>query len=385
LHSLVDRAKTAVAAVRSKNLDAWLGGYARWLATSAVPRARAAIQASSTTRHLLFAFCDHYEPLWLTKDHAVGRGRVQQWLDRYPALAGEFRDSDGRTPRHSFFFPGEEYAPEFLDGLATLARQGLGEVELHLHHDADTAAGLRQKIDSYLSLFAEHGHLSRDALGRKRYAFIHGNWCLANSHRDGSWCGVDEELPLLHETGCYADFTFPAAPDEAQPGIVNQIYWPEGDLARRRAYEQGSPARVGDPRHDRILMIEGPLGLSRARSGLMPKIENAGVTANNPPTPARVRTWVQQQIGVVGRPEWVFVKVHTHGAQDLQAEALLGDGGRMLHTELTTRYNDGQRWQLHYVTAREMYNVALAAMDGRHGNPASYLDYILPPPPVATT
>jgi len=75
--------------------------------------------------------------------------------------------------------------------------------------------------------------------------------------------------------------------------------------------------------------------------------------------------------------------VHTHGAQEAQAAALLGDGGRMLHRELTTRYNDGQRWRLHYVTAREMYNVAIAAMDGRDGNPDSYRDYVLPPPPAA--
>ncbi len=35
-------------------------------------------------------------------------------------------------------------------------------------------------------------------------------------------------IPLLFETGCYADFTFPAAPNESQPNIVNQIYWPVG-------------------------------------------------------------------------------------------------------------------------------------------------------------
>jgi hypothetical protein len=57
----------------------------------------------------------------------------------------------------------------------------------------------------------------------------------------------------------------------------------------------------------------------------------------------------------------------------------------MLHTELTTRYNDGKRWLLHYLTAREMYNVALAAMDGRTGNPADFRDYVLAPPPVAMT
>jgi hypothetical protein len=38
---------------------------------------------------------------------------------------------------------------------------------------------------------------------------------------------------------------------------------------------------------------------------------------------------------------------------------------------------------VHYVTAREMFNVARAAMDGKTGNPNSYFDYVIPPPPVA--
>jgi hypothetical protein len=370
--------------IRSRNLQSWTTGYGRWLAASAVPRARAALRRGQV-RHVLFALCDHYEPLWKTKDRARGADRVRAWLHGYPAMTGPFRDSEGRPPRHSFFFPGEEYEAGYLDALASLARRGLGEVELHLHHDGDTADGLRRSIQDYLDRLGSHGHFSRSADGRLRYGFIHGNWCLANARRDGRWCGVAEELPLLHETGCYADFTFPAAPDESQPAIVNQIYWPEGDLARRRAYEQGSPARVGQRRDDRILMIEGPLAFAlRPDRQYRPRIENAAITADDPATPARVRTWVRQGISVAGRPEWVFVKVHTHGAPEKQAASLLGEGGRALHAELTTRYNDGRRFRLHYVTAREMYNIAIAAMDGRDGDPGAFRDYVLPPPPVAT-
>ena len=93
---------------------------------------------------------------------------------------------------------------------------------------------------------------------------------------------------------------------------------------------------------------------------------------------------MQQGIGVVGRPEWVFVKVHTHGAPEKQAASLLGDDGRALHRALTQQYNDGQRWRLHYVTAREMFNVARAAMDGKAGDPNAYFDYIVPAPPIAS-
>ena len=34
-------------------------------------------------------------------------------------------------------------------------------------------------------------------------------------------------------------------------------------------------------------------------------------------------------------------------------------------------------------SAREMYNVALAAMDGCEGDPSQYYDYRLAPPPIA--
>ena len=363
--------------LKRKNLHTWLGGYARHLAS----KARQARPAGP--RHLLFAFCDHYEPLHGGADRSRGESRVEAWRRGYPRMAASFRDADGRPPRHSFFFPGEQYAPRYLEGLAELARGGFGEVEFHLHHDNDTAAKLRDDLPRYLGEIARHGHLSRDPGGALRFAFIHGNWALSNARDDGRWCGVDGEMPLLFDAGCYADFTFPSAPDECQPNTVNQIYWPTGDLARRRAYEGGERARVGARRRDRLLMIEGPVSLARRPAGIGLRIESAAVTAADPATPPRIRSWVSQNIHVEGRPEWVFVKVHTHGAPDDQAASLLGDGGLGLHRELTGRYNDGQDWVLHYVTAREMYNIALAAMAGEAGDPGGYRDFELPPPPVA--
>ncbi len=359
--------------LRAKNLDRWVGGWARHLARNVrTPRARG-------LRHLLFAFCDHYEPLWGGADEASGDERVRVWEERYPKVVDRFVDADGRRPQHSFFFPCEQYHPRYLDRLGTLVRGGYGEIEVHLHHDGDTRDSLRESLDTFFAQCAQHGHLARVG-GRPRYGFIHGNWCLANSRRDRRLCGVDDEMQLLFETGCYADFTFPSAPDETQPNIVNQIYWPEGDLTRPRAYERGARARVGDFRRDRILMIEGPLSLRFRRHKLPVQIENAAITADDVGTPARVRAWVGQNIHVEGRPEWIFVKVHTHGAPDKQAAGLLGGGMAALHEELTTRYNDGARWKLHYVTARELYNVAAAAMQGAAGDPNRFRDHVVPRP-----
>lgn len=364
-----------LARIREKHLETWLGG---WLRHVARPRT----WKGSGPRHLLFAFCDHFEPLWGGATHDVGDARVRFWSEGYAKLAGRFRDAGGRPPRHSFFFPGEQYHPRWLDALARLTREGYGEVELHLHHDGDTPAGLKRDLTHYVEQLARHGHLARDRSGRPRYAFIHGNWCLANARPDGRWCGVDEELPLLHETGCYADFTFPSAPDVCQPNVVNRIFWPVGDLARRRAYEQAEPARVGTTYDERVLMVTGPLSLARRPGSLALRIESSAVTARDPATRARLRTWTSQAIHIEGRPEWVFVKVHTHGAPEAQARSLLGDAGRAMHEALRDEYNDGRRWALHYVTAREMYNIAVAAMHGRDGDPDHHRDHVFPPPPA---
>jgi hypothetical protein len=358
--------------LHQKNLHQWLPDYALHLVR------RACTPRLVRDRHLLFALCDHYEPLWGGAPEQVGRDRVHAWAEHYPSL-GEFRDSDGRPPRHGFFFPGEEYRPYFLDRLGELARAGFAEIEFHLHHDGDTAATLAPRITGHLERFAQHGHVSRRAGGGYAWAFIHGNWSLANGRPDGRWCGVDDELPLLHELGCYVDLTFPSAPDPCQPDKVNQIYWPTGDLARRRSYDRGERASVGTRHDDRLLIVTGPLALARKGWGV--RLENGALTSADPPSAARVATWIAQGIHVAGRPEWVFVKVHTHGAIEATARSLLGAGGRALHEALREQMRRG--WQLHYVTARELYNVACAAMDGQRGNPNAYFDYVVKPPPIA--
>ncbi len=83
------------------------------------------------------------------------------------------------------------------------------------------------------------------------------------------------------------------------------------------------------------------------------------------------------------RPEWVFVKVHTHGAPERNAATLLGPRMAALHHAINREFNDGHRYRLHYVTAREIFNIVRAAEAGEPGNPGDYRDYVLPPPQAA--
>jgi len=364
-----------------RHAELWLPGYVR----SRIEAARARRRHRGVV-DILFAVADHYEPLHGGASLDTGLARVDRWVGQYAAMASGFIDADGRHPQHTFFFPIEQYRPELLGRLAGLCGRGFGEVEVHLHHDNDTAENLRGELTGFIrTLNDRHGLLPRDASGRIRYGFIHGNWALDNSLPDGRWCGVSGELAILHGTGCYADFTLPSAPSPAQTGIVNRIYYARVTAEGPRAHARGERAAAGrTPSPDGLLLVQGPLALSwrQAKWGVVPRVDNGSLHAGHPPTTGRMADWISCGVSVAGRPEWVFVKVYTHGAPERNADTLLGPSTEAFHREALAAFNDGTRYRMHYVTTREMANIIHAAEDGRTGNPGQYRDYVLPPPAI---
>ncbi len=361
---------------RRKNMHLWLWAYAK----------RQRPRAVSGPVHVMFSFVDHFEPQWGRPDYAVELQRVARWREGYQALASRHRDADGVHPQHTFFYPEEEYREEHLDQIAALCREGFGEIEVHLHHDSDTEAGLRGKIERFVKVLHErHGALPVDpATGRPAFGFIHGNWCLDNSRADGRWCGVNNELRVLGDLGCYADFTLPSAPSDTQTRKINAIYYATDDCDRPKSHDDGADLQAGHPGSGDLLIVQGPLALNwrNRRWGIMPRIENADVRAGCPPTRERVDLWVRQHIHVKGRPDWIFIKVHTHGTQDRDIDALLGEPVDAMFSYLETKYNDGRNYALHYVNSREVFNIIKAAEAGQGGDPNAYRDYRLPKPPM---
>ena len=319
-------------------------------------------------RHVFICIADHWEP---KRDHPprhVEDDRVARWASEYPRLAAEFEDSLGRPPQHSFFYPEEEYEPEHLDALAAICRQGYGDVEVHLHHDNDTADGLREKLSRFtLALHEQHGLLRKDDQGRIRYAFIHGNWALDNSRPDGRWCGVNNELSILIETGCYADLTMPSAPAGCQTSTINSLYYATDDPARPKSHDRGSPVRVGGRQPpDSLLMIQGPLALDwgHRKWGVLPRLENGDLTGLRPPTLSRLKLWMEAGVTVAGRPDWLFVKLHTHGTKDANAPMLLGQPMRQFHTSLRDLAAHDGGFRYYYVTVWELAALVWAAEAG---------------------
>ena len=317
----------------------------------------------------------------MTRD--VERARVAAWVERYPRLAQQFADSEGRPPQHTFFFPEEAYRPDLLDSLAQLCRSGFGDVEVHLHHDRDTGDALRDRLGRFTeTLFRQHGLLRRRADGVITFGFVHGNWALDNARPDGRWCGVNNEITVLIEAGCYADFTLPAAPDASQTRTINSIYYAIDDPARPRSHETGVAARVGCKAPDNaLLMVQGPLTFDMRRRvwWVLPGLENGAIddTPAHLPTAERFTAWADVAVGVEGRPEWVFVKVHAHGAPEGNAAILLGPVMERFHADVNRLFNDGQRYRLHYVTAYEMACLVKAAEKGLTGAPRDLLGHTL--------
>ena len=351
-----------------------------WAPACAISSLRSNSDLRDRPHDLLLCVTDHHEPGTGGASTDVADRRVQTWCTQFPARMGRFRDSDGVAPQHTFFYPVEMYRASEVDSIAALCRAGFGEVEVHLHHDNDTSENLRRVLSDYRDMLASrHGLLSTDKSGQRRYAFIHGNWALDNSLPDGRHCGVNNELDILRQTGCYADFTLPSYPSPAQTRKINSIYYAVDDPMRPKSHDWGQDVGHGAQPADSLMMIQGPLVLDfrRRRLGLIPCVENANLQGNQPPSAQRLDLWLKARVRVSTRPDWIFVKLHTHGAPEWNQNVLLGEPMEKFHEELGRRSQTNRNFRYHYVTARQMYNLARAAESGWTGGVHEARDFEL--------
>lgn len=355
-----------------------LRGAHRWLWPCLASRS----YPIETVTRVYLTIVDHFEPFHKAKDRNEALSRMDRWLSEYPASLHGCVDASGRTGRHTFCYPIEQYDQEVVSKLAELCQSTGSETEVHLHHHGDTASTLRDKLQKGLEALMQHGLLSRAADGSPRFCFVHGDWALANSHPEGHHCGVPEELRILRELGCIADMTFPSAPSPTQPQRVNDIYYTQNS-GDPRTLSQGPSVRCGvaSPSPDdcdQLLLVQGVTALnwSRRKWGVLPRLENSDLTLANPPTAERWKLWLHHAPRVVGRPDWAFLKLHTHGATPRNSDMLLGKAMRAFREFLSTL-----RVPFHYVTAREMVNVIHALEDGSVDPSVGATRYS--PPPVS--
>ncbi len=339
--------------------------------------------------HLMIALADHFEPAIIPHNgsarapHHEQERRLEHWCRAYPRAFDRLRDHDGKPFVHTYFYPAEQYDRSLVTRIASHCAEGWGEIEVHLHHGLrhpDNAENTRRQLLEFRNALAfDHGSLCYlDGVGAPRYGFVHGNFALANSAA-GYNCGVDSEMQLLADTGCYADFTLP-------PGLyhrahipkINSLYECIPPLDRAGAHREGHTLTAGRAPTVFPLMVEGPLMLSflRPDGRRLVGVENGSLTTKNPPSLYRWGLWKQANIRVAGRPDWLFIKLQCHGMDPRDEEVMLGEGAQRFLRQLIEGAPERME-TLHFVTTREMVNIILAACDGREGNPGDYRDYRL--------
>jgi hypothetical protein len=365
----------------------WLARYPLWRAAEALRRL--SDKSESGPQQIMLMVANHFEPGWSDRGERVDWDtqllRLERWCEQARSIGDAVRDHEGAAFRHTLFYPGEEYHAPLLDRMAELQREGFGDVEVHLHHGVerpDTAENLRRVLTDFRDLLAEeHGCLSRmNGVGPPMYAFVHGNLALANS-AGGRYCGVDSEMQILLETGCYADFTLPSAPDQSQVPRLNDIYQCGHRLTEARPHRSGPSVRRGV--EARLpLIFTGPLVFDWRRrvKGLpVPRLDDGALAANYLPELIRFEHWRDAHIGVRGRPDWIFIKLYCHGFFPQDESAMIGEAMQRFLENLLELAERSGSFKLHFTTAREAFNIALAAIDGRDGEPGQYRDYRLRP------
>ncbi|MFO1435826.1 MAG: hypothetical protein U1F34_05535 [Gammaproteobacteria bacterium] len=314
---------------------------------------------------------DHFEPA--RKEGEVGVRRVREWCDRFAEVASKHRDSDGVMPQHTWFYRYDYPNYECIQILSEYVFRGLGEIEFHLHHGHDNADSFSEKIRSGVEWFNQVGAmLTAEATPKRRFAYIAGNWALDNGRRNDAMSGCNTELEVLGKAGCYADFTFPAFSVNAQPSTVNSIYYVT-DTPSPKSYDRGIPMRVGGRASGDLLIFQGPISVDLCRG----HIEYASLETFTPYFRERIDYWVKAGVSVVGRPEWLFVKLHTHGMQS--RDTFLGAQMEQRCSDLEMLCKQ-TNCRLHYVTAREAFNIARAAEAGREGDAGQYRDFDIAKP-----
>jgi len=338
-------------------------------------------------KHIIFTIANHFEPSWSANgllDLDTQLRRLDEWHAQARATGEAVRDADGTKFRHTNFYPAEQYFPEILDKMAELQAEGLGETEIHLHHGVekpDTAENLRKVLLEFRDCLADrHKLLSRfDGKGAPKYAFVHGNLALANSC-GGRFCGVDEEMQILADTGCYADMTLASAPDESQVAMINKIYECGHPLTEKVPHRGGKSLEEGRNHLQMPVIFTGPLVFNWTRTirGVpVPRLEDGALVHNQPMDLARFNRWKNANITVKGRTDWIFVKLYCHGFFDHDQSACIGGDAREFFSKIIENGEKSGDYKVYFASAREAANMVFAAADGQKGTPDKFRDYRL--------
>ena len=321
-------------------------------------------------RHIIFTFVDHYEPGYKEKE-AIEKHK--KWMALYKKAIKNHHDSYGNSVKYTWYYPYDQHIDKILISLTKAVYDGLGEVEMHWHHPKSDNQKFPGELKKAITWYNQYGALL--VCGSKvetRFSFIHGNWALDNS-LNGKLCGVSREIEYLYAQGVYADLTFSTIGTDAQPTKrINSIYYINED-EKSKSYNDGPLVEKGKIVNNKMMSIQGPMSIDFIEGF---RLEYGALETYAKPSKKRIDKWVDANIHVKDKPEWVFVKLYSHG---IQSSVIMKEYfGKMLGD--IEQYAKGKKYKLHYMTAREMYNVIKAAEQGKEGDPEKYRNLVISKP-----
>ncbi|MCH2179627.1 MAG: hypothetical protein MK106_12570 [Mariniblastus sp.] len=320
-------------------------------------------------KHLIFVMVDHYEHGG-PKNKKRGARENDIWCDKFMEISDRHIDDFGNRFRYTWFYPYDHKNDEIMVRLSKMAYLGYGETELHWHLGSKSGVNRQNfsvKLDEAIEWYQSYGALITAEDSKTAFAYIAGVWDLDAGGGGVTTHGITNQIQQLVDRGCYADFTFSTIGTPAQPSTVNSLYYVVDDPKEPKSYDAGEHARVGHAVDQQLLIFQGPTAISWNGYLEYGAIEDDPIFEDH-----RINKWIDSNIHVHGRPEWIFVKVYSHGAQS-QHVVLDQDMDKMLSA---LRQETKQRdIKLHFMTAREAFNVIKSAEDGKQGNPEDYRDY----------
>ena len=125
-----------------RTLHLWLAGYATSrLATSPTRKGRRSSESGSRLRII--------SSRGGATRTSTPRSNAQRWVRRWPLIAARHADAARRTPCYTFFYPEEQYHAAAIDALSRLAGMDIADVEVHLHHDADSEGAFVDRVGRF--------------------------------------------------------------------------------------------------------------------------------------------------------------------------------------------------------------------------------------------
>jgi hypothetical protein len=350
--------------IHTRHLDNWIFGYA----SSFIDGTNKSLNKTQP-EHVIFLIADHHEHSF---DDSKALQSARAWNKKYIENIRGQTDSYGNIFQYTWFYPYDnKRTPSALVELNRMPFDGYGEIEFHWHNWDVENNEFHNNLSDALTWFNSLGiMLPMGENATAKFGYVAGNWDLDNA-LGTKVQGPSREIESLKSLGGYADFTFPNY-SKTQPSHFSEIYYvTDNDLDR--SYDVGQELEVtGLPRDD-LIVFQGPTAFDLATR----RAEFGTVEAWWPADWAhRIPLWIKHAPFVQGKSQWRFVKTYTHGVQSREF-ILSSHFTDMLST--LKNYTDEHGIKLHYMTAREAFNVVKAAEAGLKGDPEEYKDYIIPP------